>query len=191
MTQTKHNPEFTLYVGQMWSSKTTRLLMHLERYKFQQKQAVLFKPKIDDRYSAEEVVSHAGWKWPAINIEKADDIIKHLSLDGNPALVAVDEAFMITGISTVLVWLYKQGFDVAVSSLDLSSSCKPFNEITALFPWATKIEKCAAVCSICFSPAFYTHKRADDGNMISVGGIEKYEPRCFNCHPHFELQDEA
>ena len=52
-----------------------------------------------------------------------------------------------------------------------------------MLPWATKIEKCPAVCPVCGRDAYYTYKKNDDGEEIAVGGAELYEPRCFEHHP--------
>jgi thymidine kinase len=100
-------------------------------------------------------------------------------------VVAVDEAFMIPGASWVLIDLFKKGKTIVVSSLDLSATGKAFDEIEAMFPWATHIEKCPAVCTVCGQDAFYTHKKVEDIAEITVGGSELYEPRCWKHHSYF------
>jgi thymidine kinase len=177
------NPSLTVYVGPMFSSKTTKLLSSLERFKLQKKNIVVFKPAMDDRYSEGEVVSHSGWKHPAITVKEGADILQVLAdADDSPDVVAVDEAFMIPGVAEVLTWLYRSGISVVVSTLDLSYSGKPFGEVEKLLPWATRVEKCAAVCTECGRDAFYTHKKQVTGEEIEVGGSELYEPRCFRHH---------
>ena len=110
----------------MFSSKTSRLLSTLERYKYQHKKIVVFKPKIDDRYSTSEVVTHSGWKTPAVCVKTGADILEHLSnLDESPQVIAVDEAFMIPGVAESLIWLFKTSFTVVVSSLEMSAAGKP------------------------------------------------------------------
>ena len=104
-------------------------------------------------------------------------------------VIAVDEAFMIPGVSWVLTDLFKKGKTIVVSSLDLSATGKAFEEIEALFPWATHIEKCPAVCTICNEDAYYTHKKVEDLAEIAVGGAELYEPRCWKHHSHFNQPD--
>ena len=174
----------TVYVGPMFSGKTTSLLSALERYKFQKKHIMVFKPSIDDRYSTSAVVSHSGWQHAATTIKEGADILQVLAeSEISPDVVAVDEAFMIPGIAEVLTWLYRSGITVVVSSLDLSYTGKVFHEIEALLPWATHVEKCAAVCTECGRDAYYTHKKQVVGEeMIEVGGSELYEARCFRHH---------
>lgn len=178
------NPILTVYTGPMFSSKTTKLLSSLERFKLQHKRIMVFKPSIDDRYSSSDVVSHSGWRWPAITVKEGADILEVLAAAGvRPDVIAVDEAFMIPGVSDVLIWLYRTGISVVVSSLDLGYQAKPFKEIEKLLPWATHVEKCAAVCTECGRDAFYTHKKqVTSDEEIQVGGSELYEPRCFRHH---------
>ena len=179
------NPTFTVYVGPMFSSKTTKLLSTLERFKYQRKRVAVFKPSLDDRYDPSEVVSHSGWTHPALTVKTGADILEALAqMPDEPDVVAVDEAFMIPNVAEVLTWLYRNGIIIVVSTLDISYAGKPFHEVEKLLAWATHVEKCAAVCTVCGRDAFYTHKKLvdDDRGEIQVGGAELYEPRCFQHH---------
>jgi thymidine kinase len=177
-------PTFTVFCGPMFGGKTSKLLVALERFKYQHKRIAVFKPNMDDRYSIEDVVSHSGWKVPALTVKVGADILELLAeSDENPHVIAVDEAFMIPGIAEVLTWLYRNGFTIVVSTLDLSATGKPFHEVEKMLPWATHVEKCSAVCTVCGSDALYTHKKQLGGDEIEVGGGELYEPRCVKCHP--------
>jgi thymidine kinase len=178
-----NNPDFIVYCGPMFSSKTSRLLATLEKYKYQHKKIAVFKPNIDDRYSVSEVVTHGGWKVPAVCVKSGAEILEYLAnLDEELHVIAVDEAFMIPGSSEALTWLFTYGYTVVVSSLELSSAGKPFHEIEKMLPWATLIEKCTAVCTVCGRDAHYTHKKQVGGEEIEVGGSELYEPRCYSHH---------
>lgn len=178
-----NNPEFIVFCGPMFSGKTSHLLAALEKYKYQHKRVVLFKPRIDDRYSVDEVVTHNGWKSPAICVKNGAEIMEHLmNLDAEPHVVAVDEAFMIQGAAQTLIWLYTYGFTIVVSSLEMSAAGKPFHEMEKMLPWATKVEKCVAVCTVCGRDAYYTHKKRVNDDEIEVGGAELYECRCFSHH---------
>jgi len=178
------NPTFTIYTGPMFSAKTTSLLSTLDRYKYQGKKIMVFKPKLDDRYNINDISTHSGWTFPAICVKFGSDVLEKIAeAEINPHVVAVDEAFMIPGISEVLVWLYRRGYNIVVSSLDLSATGKPFEEIEKMLPWATKIKKLSAVCVVCNKDAYYTYKKQTGGEEIEVGGVELYEARCIKCHP--------
>jgi thymidine kinase len=186
------NHQLITYVGPMFSGKTSAMLMKLETYKHQGKKLFIFKPQIDNRYSNDCVVTHLGWSVPAIPVFEGKNIIKHLSENADVSVpsslvVAVDELFMINGASKELIWLFEQGITVIVSTLDLNSNCKPFQEVSKIFPYATHIEKLSAVCSVCNEEARYTWKKNTvNDEEIAVGGSELYEARCWKHHPKFK-----
>ena len=179
--------EFVMFVGPMFGGKTTKLLSAIDRYKYQGRRIMAFKPDIDERYSKEEIVTHWGHKLNAVRINSGGQIENKLydTLGaGAHTVIAVDEAFMIDGVGDALVKLFKKGHTVLVSSLQLSSDFTPYKEMQAMMPYATKIEVCPAVCSTCGSDAHYTLKtggRSD--HRIEVGGPEMYQPKCFD---HFD-----
>jgi thymidine kinase len=186
------NPQFVVYCGPMFSGKTSRMLMELEKYRYQKKNICVFKPVIDDRYDIDNVVTHSGWSTPAIPVRSAKDMIGVLKELGNlPDVVAIDEAFMIHDVSDAALWLYMTGISVIVSTIDLSFAGNPFSELQRMLPYATKIEKCTAVCTVCQADACYTHKKnvSDEDTEITVGGHEMYEPRCWK-HFVFNQNDE-
>lgn len=176
------NPTFTVYCGPMFSSKTSRLLMALERCWYQRVPVVAFKPTMDKRYAVGDIVTHAGWKHPAVNVATGEDILEYVAAAlPSPHVVALDEAFMVPGSAASLVQLFKRGYSVVVSTLDLAANGKPFPEVTQLLPWATRITKCTAVCTLCGRDAPYTANKgsSSDEHSVQVGGAELYEPRCY------------
>ena len=184
--------EFRLYVGPMFGGKTTRMLSQLERYKYQNEQVYLFKPSIDQRYDTNSVVTHTGLKTEAKIVKSGADIVWAITdiADRKACVVAVDEAFMIPGAAESLLWLFTEGHTILVSSLQLSSDGTPYKEITALFPYATHVEVCPAVCPISKRDAYYTEKYAGrSDHEIEVAGAEMYRPRDFKGFFGSELND--
>jgi thymidine kinase len=177
-----NNPQFIVFTGPMFSSKTTQLLTALERYEYQKKRVLALKPMMDDRYAVGEIMSHNGWGQAAGLVETGQDVLNKIAASEEIVdVVAIDEAFMIPGIADALVWLFKQGVTVIVSTLDISATGQVFDEVRTMLPWATNIIKCTAVCTVCGQDAPYTHRRTA-GDEITVGGPELYEPRCFQHH---------
>ena len=179
------NPKFIIFTGPMFGSKTTRLVAAVDRYRYQNRSIAVFKPQMDTRYASTMITTHAGAKLEATCVNTGDDIVTHVLNMDSCDVVAVDEAFMIPGASWVLIDLFKKGKTIVVSSLDLSATGKAFDEVEAMFPWATHIEKCPAVCTVCGQDAYYTHKKVEDIAEITVGGAELYEPRCWQHHSYF------
>ncbi len=184
-------PEFIVFTGPMFGSKTTRLLDAIDRAGYQKKRVALFKAAMDDRYSSSFVCTHSGNKVEAIVVDSSASILEYLARTETVYdVVAVDEAFMIEGVGDVLVWLFKRGISIFVATLSLSASLDSFEEVVKILPWATRVEVCSAVCTACGADAYFTHKKVDDGKLISVGGSDLYEPRCWHHHCVSEIDDE-
>ena len=64
--------------GSMFSGKTEELIRRLRRAQIAKMSTVIFKPKIDSRFSNEHIVSHNMNKLKSIMINKPSEII-HLS----------------------------------------------------------------------------------------------------------------
>ena len=183
MVKTVNDPEFIIFTGPMFGSKTTRLLAALDRYRYQSKNIVAFKPRMDDRYSNVEIRTHSGGGIPAISVNSGIGIVEYIrdSVSGCD-VVAVDEAFMIEGVAEALLSIFRSGKSVLVSSLQLSASGKVFEEVRDMMPWATRIEVCPAVCPISGRDAYYTHRKLAGMAEIAIGGSDMYEPRCWEHH---------
>ena len=173
------NPELKIFTGPMFGGKTTRMLAALERYQYQNRSVILFKPSIDKRYSEEKVVTHKGQEHTSILVSSGQEIFdRGLHAD----VVAVDEMFMIKGSAHALIKLFSKGKTILVSTLQLSSEpfgYKAFDEVQELMPWATSIEVCPAVCSQCDRDAFYTQRIGSQPKQILIGGVEAYQPVCW------------
>jgi len=184
-----HDPEFIIFTGPMFGSKTTRLLAAVDRYRYQNKNVIAFKPKMDDRYSSTEISTHSGGKIFAIGVNTGNDIIEYIeTYDEDVNIIAVDEAFMIDGIAETLLGLFRKGKTVLVSSLQLSATGNVFEEIRDMMPWATNIIVCPAVCTVTNRDAYYTYRKVE-GDEIMIGGSDLYEPRCWEFHEFMNKRD--
>ena len=98
------NNEFTLFVGPMFGGKTTKLLSAIDRYTYQGRNILAFKPNVDERYSKEEIVTHWGGKLSAKRVGDGKELLRYLreatawQEEDETFVIAVDEAFMIDGV---------------------------------------------------------------------------------------------
>lgn len=179
--------EFVIFTGPMFGGKTTKLLSAIDRYSYQKRKIFAFKPALDKRYAPGYIVTHTGGKVGAKLVASGMEIFTAVNGYEGPgiyeprktAVIAVDEAFMIPGCGETLVHLFRRGHTILASSLQLSSNGLPYDELSAMMPYATKVEVCPAVCTECGVDAYYTEKvggRSD--HEIEVGGSDLYQPRC-------------
>jgi len=174
--------EFVVFTGPMWSGKSSRLISAIERHRLRNGKVLCFKPQIDGRYSQISIVTHSGFSIAAIPVSSGEEIRKNV-LELKAEVIAVDEAFMIDGCADALLQLFKEGFTIYVSSIELSANLNTFPEMEKILSYATRVEKCAAVCVDCGEDAYLTHRKVPSIEEISVGGADTYEPLCWICHP--------
>ena len=62
--------------GSMFSGKSEELIRRVRRSQFAKQHIVVFKPKLDNRYSEESVVSHNGTSVIAQPVQMARDIVE-------------------------------------------------------------------------------------------------------------------
>ena len=178
------DPEFIIFTGPMFGSKTTRMLAAIDRFRWQKRKYIAFKPKIDDRYGSSRITTHSGGSIEAFEVSTGSELLDIFRQRKDYNIVAVDEAFMIEGLAEVLIQLFKEGNTIIVSSLQLSSWGEPFKEMKEMMPWATKIEVCPAVCPITGRNAYYSYCKRTRSDGILIGGAESYEPRSFEHHEY-------
>ena len=75
--------------GSMFSGKTEELIRRLNRALLAQQNVEIFKPKVDKRYSKEQVVSHNSNAINSTPVNFANDILLR---SGNCDVVGIDEA---------------------------------------------------------------------------------------------------
>ena len=68
-----------------------------------------------------------------------------------------------------------------VVGLDGDAHQRPFGEVLQCIPWANKVTKLSALCSICNDGtlASYTRRILDNhSSQVEVGGSDKYQAIC-------------
>jgi thymidine kinase len=173
--------------GSMFSGKSEELIRRVRRATFAKQEVKVFKPKIDNRYSDEAVVSHNGTSVIAVPVSSAEEIFQHVTEQTD--VIAIDEVqFFEENIIEVVQTLANKGYRVIVAGLDQDFRGEPFGPVPVLMAIAESVTKLQAVCTVCGSPASRT-QRLINGQpasyhdpIILVGASESYEPRCRHHH---------
>lgn len=172
--------------GSMFSGKTEELIQRIKRAQFAKQKFQIFKPKIDNRYSADHVMSHSALKQEAETIQDAEEILSRL--EDNTRIVAIDEAqFFSNSVVEISQRLANRGLRVIIAGLDLDYRGLPFGPMPMLMAIAEYVTKMSAICTVCGNPASRTQRKpaklAEQGNdqQVVVGAEELYEARCRRC----------
>ena len=166
--------------GSMFSGKTEELLRRLKRVKIAKQTVEIFKPVIDVRFSAEEVVSHDRNSIISTPVDHSSNI---MLLSSGTDVVGIDEAqFFDMGLVNVCQQLADQGVRVIVAGLDMDFKRVPFGPIPALCAIADDVTKVHAICVRCGSLANYSHRIVAGEKQVMLGEMEEYIPLCRVCY---------
>jgi thymidine kinase len=172
--------------GPMFCGKSEEMIRRLRRAEIAGQRVVIFKPRIDDRYDAVDVVSHAGARMRAVPVSSVAQLVERAN---GFDVVGIDEVqFFEHTIVVTALRLAESGVRVVVAGLDQDFRRLPFGPMPELLSHAEFVDKLQAVCHRCGGPATTTQRLVDgrpapySGDTVLVGAAEQYEARCRRCH---------
>lgn len=179
-SERRQNGWVEVICGSMFSGKTEELIRRMKRAQFANQKMLLFKPLIDDRYHASNIVSHQGTSIQAIPVKDSSEIVTSWT---DEKVIAIDEAqFFDKGIVAVCNQLADNGVRVILAGLDMDYLGVPFGPMPELLAIAEYVTKVHAICLSCGNLAHYSHRISHEEGQVVVGAIEKYQPLCRTCY---------
>ena len=165
--------------GSMFSGKTEELIRRLTRARIARQRVEIFKPALDTRYHAEDVVSHNAARIRSTPVAIASEI---LLLAAGSDVVGIDEAqFFDDSLVDVCAQLANNGTRVIVAGLDMDYLGRPFGPMPALLATAEYVTKVHAVCVCCGEIASYSYRIVASASQVLLGETDSYEARCRPC----------
>ncbi len=159
--------------GSMFSGKTEELIRRLRRAEMAGQQVEIFKPKLDNRYADEEVVSHNQNKIKSTPVETPDEI---LLLGSNCDVVGIDEAqFFDESIVEIANQLANNGVRVVIAGLDMDYMGRPFGPMPNLMATAEYVTKVHAICKKTGNLANYSMRTSGSDDLVQLGETDSYE----------------
>jgi len=173
----------------MFSGKSEELIRRLRRAQIARQRVAVFKPRMDDRFSNSEIVTHSDDRMTSQATESAAEI--EARLDGRAEVIGIDEAnFFGPALVEVADSLANRGRRVILAGLDTDYRGVPFPPLPDLLAIAESITKLLAVCMRCGAPAKHTQRLVNSEELILVGAVDSYEARCRDCfEPGIPRQD--
>ena len=140
----------------------------------------IFKPKIDNRYGDDHIISHSEMRIPSENLSSSRELLTRVEPDTE--VVGIDEGqFFDAELPAVCSTLADQGKRVIVAGLDQDYLGKPFEPMPQLLAIAEYITKTLAICMVCGAPANHTQRLVASSERVLVGAQGTYEARCRHC----------
>lgn len=170
--------------GSMFSGKSEELIRRLNRARIARQKVQVFKPKIDARYSKEEIASHSGQTHDSTPVSNTAEMMGLVLAETE--VIGIDEGqFFDIAIIDAVNELAERGKRVIVAGLDQDYTGKPFEPMPQLLSVAEFITKTHAICVKCGGTANYSQRTVESDARVEVGAGDKYEARCRMCFvPH-------
>ena len=165
--------------GSMFSGKTEELIRRLRRAEFAKQRVEIFKPGVDDRYHATDVVSHDATSIRSTPVPNSSNL---LLLASDIDVVGIDEAqFFDDGLPAVCTQLANSGVRVIAAGLDMDFQGRPFGPMPYLMAVAEHVTKVHAICVQCGQLATFSHRTHASQDLIHLGETDSYVPLCRGC----------
>ena len=168
-------------VGAMFAGKTSELLKRILWAKHQNKNIIVIKPLIDNRYAQEKIITHNDLSHKCFSMKNWDHVNNKFKFHKDLVdVVFLDEIqFMKTDETLENVEsILNNGIDVVSAGLDQDSRGKPWETSSMLLGLSDIIIKIYGFCNVCGMEATKTYRKEEGGGRTQVGAANIYEPRC-------------
>src|SRR6266550_6386130 len=154
--------------GSMFSGKSEELIRRLRRAQIARQRVQIFKPKVDNRFSEDHIVSHSDMKIKSQLVLQAREILE--LLDVRTQVIGIDEGqFFDMDLVYVCNKMADTGKRVIIAGLDQDFRGKPFDPMPQLLAIAEYITKTLAICVRCGAPANRTQRLVENPDRLLVG----------------------
>jgi thymidine kinase len=166
--------------GSMFSGKSEELIRRLRRAQIARRRVQIFKPRLDNRYGEDHIISHSEMRIPSDSLASSRELLDRVQPDTE--VVGIDEGqFFDRELPSVCNTLADQGKRVIVAGLDQDYLGNPFEPMPQLLAIAEYITKTLAICMVCGAPANHTQRLVASSERVLVGAQGTYEARCRKC----------
>ena len=174
------NGRIEVICGCMFSGKTEELIRRVRRAQIAKMSVIVFKPKIDSRFSNTQIVSHNKIKIDSHCISSPNDILDYST---EYDVFGIDETqFFDKDIINVCKKLATIGKRVIIAGLDKDYKSNPFGFMPHLMCEADYLVKLRAICIKCSGSASYTKRTTKEIDQVVIGELDKYQALCRNCY---------
>jgi len=174
-----------LFIGPMFSGKTSKLLEIYKQCKFCNIPVAVINHAADKRYHNTMLSTHDGNMIPCI---QTDDLLTTWDCKENKELndakvILINEGQFFPHLYDVVYDMLKNKKTVYVCGLDGDFERKKFGQILDLIPICDNIIKLSSLCSICKNgnPGIFSMRITNDKQQTVIGS-ENYLPVCRFCY---------
>jgi thymidine kinase len=169
-----------LFIGPMFSGKTSRLIDIYKQCKFCNIPVVVINHALDTRYDDLLLSNHDKIMIPCVQTNNLMSTYEQLK-DANVYLI--NEGQFFEDLYEYVSYLLEKGKKVYVCGLDGDFERKKFGQILDLIPHCDKVTKLTSLCSICKNgePGIFSMRLTNEKCQTLVGS-DNYIPVCRKCY---------
>ena len=173
------NGKINLFIGPIFSGKSTRLKNSIEKLKNQNFKTILVTYN-NKNYIKEEgkLITHDLTKEKALLCENLTEIFIELI---NYDVIGIDEGQFFSDLLNICDALSRLGKIIFVSALSSNDKMKPYDNVSKLIPFVDKIKLMKTYCFFCHKQAGFNLKVNKSKRKFSERNNEDYKPVCKNC----------
>lgn len=166
-------------MGPMYAGKTSELLKRILWLNYQNLDILVVKPKIDNRYADDKVVTHTNQSFSCISVENLCDIFIDVdTLQKHTIFIDEIQFFRLNDVKYSFEAILREGINIVAAGLDQDSSGVPFESSAYALALSDSVTKIHSFCSVCGQTASKTYKINNTGNRVDVASHGVYEARC-------------
>jgi len=174
-----------LFIGPMFSGKTSKLLEIYKQCKFCNIPVAVINHAADKRYHNTMLSTHDGNMIPCI---QTDDLLTTWDCKENKELndakvILINEGQFFPHLSDIVKSMLDDNRKVYVAGLDGDFERRKFGEILDLIPLCDKVTKFTSLCGLCKNGAAgIFSKRISSETQQMLIGSDNYIPVCRSCY---------
>ena len=201
MSQTSSNSQFKsgyleLFIGPMYSGKTSKILEIYEQCKFCNISIAVLNHSDDTRYHESMLSTHDQRMIPCIQTKNIMDVWDYKKIDElyneksaqhlqlrNAEVILINEGQFFDDLFVCVESMIKENKRVYIAGLDGDFERKKFGQILDLIPLSNMVTKLTSLCSICKdgTPGIFSKRITNEKQQMLIGSAN-YVPVCRNCY---------
>jgi len=186
MNTNKSTGYLEIFIGSMYSGKTSKLLEIYKQYKFCNVPIEVINYSEDTRYHDTMLSSHDEIMIPCIQALKMSDVMNEERIQ-KAHVILINEGQFFEDLVPIVLELVQLKKKVYVSGLDSDFERKKFGTLLDLIPMCDKVTKIHSLCSLCKDGTVGIFSlRLTQEKEQKVIGSECYIPVCRYCYENSE-----
>jgi thymidine kinase len=194
MTTSNNNTGYLeLFIGSMYSGKSTRLVDIYKQCKFCNITVTVINHIIDKRYDNELLSTHDQVKIPCLQASELNDLWRYNGYENKDLcahnavrdsdVILINEGQFFPDLYDVVVDMLNCNKKVYICGLDGDFERKKFGQILDLIPMCDKVTKLTSLCSQCKdgTPGIFSMRLTNETAQTVVGS-DNYIPVCRKCY---------